>query len=134
MQDSSLVAQRKLDCFLYGVYMENSELDNMYEQYHYLAKLGFKTPSLKICTSCKYYRSSNGFINYWDQRISLPFEIDGVVVELIRLDCNRLLEILQNLLDGQLLIVPSNAGKYIIGRYSFSIGTNGCNNPVAICQ
>ena len=47
MQDSSLVAQRKLDCFLYGVYMENSELDNMYEQYHYLAKLGFKTPSIK---------------------------------------------------------------------------------------
>jgi DNA ligase (NAD+) len=84
MQDSSVVAQRKLDCFLYGVFMEDSKLDNLHEQYHYLKKLGFKTPSIKD----KYVQVVNttdhvmDFINYWDQqRSSLPFEIDGIVIK-----------------------------------------------------
>lgn len=84
MQDSSIVAQRKLDCFLYGVFMEDSEIDNLHEQYHYLTKLGFKTPSLKD----KYMQVVNttdqvmDFINYWNQqRTSLPFDIDGIVIK-----------------------------------------------------
>ena len=84
MQDSSVVAQRKLDCFLYGIFMEDSKLDNLHEQYHYLTKLGFKTPSLeeKYVEVAKTTDQVMDFINYWDQkRTSLPFEIDGIVIK-----------------------------------------------------
>ena len=44
------------------------------------------------------------FINYWDQkRISLPFEIDGVVVKVNQVGLQSIIDT-ANLLDGQLLI------------------------------
>ena len=84
LQDSSEVAKRKLDCFLYAVFLEDNLIEKVYDQYNYLNQFGFKTPSIKARYVEEVF-DVNGimnFINYWDsKREVLPFEIDGIVIK-----------------------------------------------------
>ena len=84
LQDSSEVAKRKLDCFLYAVFLEDNHIEKVYDQYHYLNQFGFKIPSLKARYVEEVF-DVNGimdFINFWDSnRENLPFEIDGIVIK-----------------------------------------------------
>lgn len=84
MQDSKVVAERGLDCFLYGVYGDELPGEGHFETVNTVKEFGFKTPP----TENKYMVKTNSiegimeFINYWDkQRGNLPFEIDGVVIK-----------------------------------------------------
>lgn len=84
MQDSSIVATRGLDCFLYGVYGAERNLVGHYEAVNKAKEWGFQVPS----TSKNYIKKTDTidgimeFINYWDkERVNLPFEIDGVVIK-----------------------------------------------------
>ena len=84
MQDSAVVASRKLDCQLYQIYANKIPFSNHYEAVNSVADWGFKTPSVKD----NYIKKVNSieeimeFINYWDvNRIHLPFEIDGIVIK-----------------------------------------------------
>ena len=84
MQDSSIVAQRKLDCYLYGLHMDNLPYSSGFSIYEQLIDWGFKVPSLKDRYIDR-FDSIDGvmeFLNYWDdKRKSLPFDIDGVVIK-----------------------------------------------------
>lgn len=84
MQDSSIVASRKLDCKLYQLYSEEQLFEEHFESVNSISKWGFKTPSL-ISNYIKKTNSIEGimeFINYWDtERLNLPFEIDGIVIK-----------------------------------------------------
>lgn len=83
MQDSAVVAQRGLDCFLYGVY--GADLYNgHFETVEGVAEFGFKVPK----PTNRYIEKTDSiegvmdFINYWNEhRRNLPFEIDGVVIK-----------------------------------------------------
>ena len=84
MQDSSIVAARKLDCQLYQLYADKIPFSGHFEAVNAVASWGFKTPSLKE----NYIKKVNSieeimeFINYWDiNREKLPFEIDGIVIK-----------------------------------------------------
>lgn len=83
MQDSSVVASRGLDCYLYGIYGANAEAGH-YEQVVKAADWGFKIP-VTSKRMLEKHRDLNGvmeFIQYWDEnRKNLPFEIDGVVIK-----------------------------------------------------
>ncbi|MGB6035174.1 MAG: NAD-dependent DNA ligase LigA [Cryomorphaceae bacterium] len=84
LQDSRVVASRKLDCFLYAVYGENLPAESHMENLKFAAKLGFKVPeeSKNRIALCKSIEDIEAFINYWDkERSNLPFEIDGVVIK-----------------------------------------------------
>tara|TARA_Y100000991_G_scaffold215581_1_gene206630 strand:- start:2572 stop:4635 length:2064 start_codon:yes stop_codon:yes gene_type:complete len=92
LQDSSIVAKRKLDCFIYAVYLENHKINSLFMQYNYLAQFGFKTPSVED----KYVEQVNdvsgimNFINYWEERKEdLPFEIDGIVIKVNEIDIQK---------------------------------------------
>ena len=92
LQDSSIVAKRKLDCFIYAVYLENHKINSLFMQYNYLAQFGFKTPSVED----KYVEQVNdvsgimNFINYWEERKeNLPFEIDGIVIKVNEIDIQK---------------------------------------------
>jgi len=84
MQDSKVVAERGLDCFLYGIYGANDIKEGHYELVVKAADWGFKIPSPKERYIEK-FNSIEGimnFIHYWDEkRKELPFEIDGVVIK-----------------------------------------------------
>lgn len=84
LQDSSIVASRGLDCFLYGVYGADKLEENHYAMVEHAAKWGFKVPKPKN----HYIRKVDSvdgvmeYIDYWDKhRDDLPFEIDGVVLK-----------------------------------------------------
>ena len=92
LQDSSIVAKRKLDCFIYAVYLDNHKINSLFMQYNYLAQFGFKIPSVED----KYVEQVNdvsgimNFINYWEERKEdLPFEIDGIVIKVNEIDIQK---------------------------------------------
>lgn len=84
MQDSSIVAERGLDCFLYGIYGVNELTNGHFETVQKANNWGFKTPSfsLRYIEKCNSIDGIMGFIQYWDEkRKNLPFQIDGVVIK-----------------------------------------------------
>ncbi len=84
MQDSSVVAQRDLDCYLYGLYSNAFLADGHFQAVEKAGQWGFKVPKLSN-RFIELHTSVEGvmdFIHYWDkQRAHLPFDIDGVVIK-----------------------------------------------------
>ena len=83
-QDSSLVAERGLDCYLYGVYSKSNIAANHYEAIKAAGNWGFQIPehSKHMIERCSGIDEIMDFINYWDtKRHDLNFEIDGVVIK-----------------------------------------------------
>lgn len=84
LQDSSVVAERKLDCFLYGLYTENRLIETHFNSVQKAGEWGFKIPSAKNKTIeiCQNFDEIMNFINYWeDERLALNFDIDGIVIK-----------------------------------------------------
>jgi DNA ligase (NAD+) len=80
MQDSKVVASRKLDCYLYGVLGDSLPFKTHMESLEAARSWGFRVPELT--------RLAHGlqevleFIEHWQlARKSLDFDIDGVVIK-----------------------------------------------------
>ncbi|MBK7129780.1 MAG: NAD-dependent DNA ligase LigA [Crocinitomicaceae bacterium] len=83
-QDSSVVAKRGLDCYLYGVYGNNLNLKSHSEAVKKAGTWGFKIPDEKknMIHLAHSVEEIMEFINYWEnERDNLPFEIDGCVIK-----------------------------------------------------
>jgi DNA ligase (NAD+) len=80
IQNSSIVARRPLDCFLYHILGAGLPYDSHYENLIKAREWGFKVPDY-----LKKVRGIDGvieFITFWDtERKKLPFGIDGVVIK-----------------------------------------------------
>ncbi len=84
LQNSSVVAERGLDCYLYGVYGESLVAQSHSQAVTNAGRWGFKTPdpTKNMITTCTTIDEIMTFINYWDkERGNLPFEIDGIVIK-----------------------------------------------------
>ncbi len=84
LQDSSVVARRGLDCFLYAVYADALPFSTHYESLQAAARWGFKVPEphLRRVALCRSIDEIMDFIDYWDvHRRNLGFDIDGVVIK-----------------------------------------------------
>lgn len=84
MQDSAIVAERQLDCYLYYILGEKLPFDGHLENLQAATSWGFKAPSKekKLITSANSIDEVFEFIEYWDEKRSeLNFEIDGIVVK-----------------------------------------------------
>lgn len=80
LQNSSVVASRKLDSYLYYLLGENLPCDGHYENLQEAAKWGFKIS--KAIRKCQTLQDVIEFIDYWDvQRKNLPVAIDGIVLK-----------------------------------------------------
>ncbi|MBM56132.1 MAG: DNA ligase (NAD(+)) LigA [Euryarchaeota archaeon] len=83
MQDSKVVASRKLDCMMYSV-MNFSDVSAHSQAVEKAGNWGFKIPLTKnkmISTSAN-AKGVMEFIEYWsEERHNLPFAIDGVVIK-----------------------------------------------------
>ena len=83
-QDSSEVAKRRLDCFLYSVYGEDLSYDNHYDAIIHASEWGFKAPphEKRYIDKTTSLEGIMSFISHWDKaRYELPFEIDGIVIK-----------------------------------------------------
>lgn len=80
MQDSKVVASRKLDCYLYSYLDDDDSFDTHEEAIHFLEKTGFNvSPTYKKCANIQ---EVIDYINSWDTaRHDLSVETDGVVIK-----------------------------------------------------
>ncbi len=80
LQDSSEVAKRKLDCYLYSLYGSDLNFATHHEALTAAASWGFKVSEhRKLCTTLD---SVMEYIHHWDkERDKLTFDIDGVVIK-----------------------------------------------------
>ena len=90
MQDSTEVARRKLDCFVYYLLGDETGLDTHEESIHKLETWKFKvSPTYK---KCKNISEVLEYINHWEtKRQELPLETDGVVIKVNSLEQQQLL-------------------------------------------
>ena len=80
LQNSSVVASRKLDAYLYYLLGENLPGDGHYENMLAASKWGFKVSD--IMRKCASLEEVLEFIRYWDiERKNLPVATDGVVLK-----------------------------------------------------
>ncbi len=80
MQDSTIVAQRKLDCFAYYLLGDESGVQTHEEAVHKLEQWGFNvSPTYRKCASVNHVLD---YIHEWEtKREELPLETDGVVIK-----------------------------------------------------
>ncbi len=84
MQDSGVVAQRKLDCFLYYVLGDKLPYEKHSDNLKAASLWGFKSPQEKnnLIKICQNIDQIFEFIDYWEvNRSKLDFEIDGIVIK-----------------------------------------------------
>ncbi len=80
LQDSSLVAQRPLECLLYGIVGENIGVESQFQMLEKARVWGFKVPT--VAKLCKSTDEVMNFVEHWDiHRHELPYETDGVVIK-----------------------------------------------------
>ena len=131
LQNSSTVASRKLDAYLY--YMLGDELpeEGHYECLQHAARWGFKvSPAMRKCSTLDEVFE---YINYWDtERKNLPVATDGIVIKV-----NSLAQ--QNSL-GYTAKVPRWAIAYKfqaekavtrLNEITYQVGRTGTVTPVA---
>lgn len=83
LQDSAMVAQRHLDCYLYGVYGAEAQ-NNHFDSVMQCKLWGFKIPSVenRFIQKCQNVDEILDFIDYWSKaRYALDFFIDGIVIK-----------------------------------------------------
>ncbi|MBQ7819511.1 MAG: NAD-dependent DNA ligase LigA [Bacteroidales bacterium] len=131
LQNSSIVAKRGLDAYLYYMLGENLPSDNHYQNLATAASWGFKiSPDTKICHSLQ---DMIDYINYWDiERKNLPVATDGIVFKVASLKQQKAL--------GYTAKSPRWAIAYKfqaeqactrLNYVSFQIGRTGAVTPVA---
>ncbi len=84
LQDSRVVSERGLDCYLYFILGEGLPFADHFENLRTAAEWGFKVPSEKhgMFRKCSSIDEIKEFIDHWDQkRKELNFETDGVVIK-----------------------------------------------------
>jgi DNA ligase (NAD+) len=80
LQDSTEVAKRPLDCFLYFLYTEKQLFKTHWESLQAVKSWGFHVnENNKLC---KNIDEVLAFINHWDtERYNLSYDIDGIVIK-----------------------------------------------------
>lgn len=80
MQDSSIVAKRKLDCYLYSYTGDNLGVASHKEGILQLEKMGFNvSPTYRKCSNIEEVMA---YINEWEEkRHTLPLDTDGIVIK-----------------------------------------------------
>lgn len=131
LQDSSEVASRKLDCFLYQIYAEDLSTEFHYDNLALLRKWGFKySPYVAKCNGLDEIFE---FIDYWEtNRYDLPFDIDGIVIKV------------NSIADQEVLGITAKSPKWAVAyKYKaervttklnsieFQVGRTGTITPVA---
>ncbi len=131
LQDSALVAQRPLDCLLYGIVGSNIGITSQFQMLEKARGWGFKVPT--IAQLCKTTDEVMAFVEHWDiHRHDLPYETDGVVIKVNNLQHQEEL--------GYTAKSPRWALAYkfkaeqvstILNEITYQVGRTGAITPVA---
>ncbi len=136
LKDSSEVAKRPLECYLYTIKNKNlnTTFSTQFESLEAARNYGFKVP--KQAKLVKNIEEILAYVNYWEtERHQLPYEIDGVVIKVNNLDQQEEL--------GYTAKSPRWAMAYkfkaeqvstLLNSISYQVGRTGAITPVANLQ
>ncbi len=129
--DSTEVANRPLDCYLFYILGENLPTKKHYENLQIAKEWGFKIPNeIEKNTSISDVFS---FINKWDKkRYDLPYEIDGIVIKVN--DINMQKEMGSTAKSPRWAISYKFKAEQIIttlNQITYQVGRTGAITPVA---
>lgn len=144
MKDPKETAERSLDLFVfqlaYGADRSDANLlDSRFsthsEMMHYLSSLGFKIPIQEMKT-CSNINDVVEFCGEWaEKRDSYPFEIDGMVVKLNRLDYQERCGFTQHHPRWAIAYkFKAKQATSVLKQVEFQIGKIGSITPVAKIQ
>jgi DNA ligase (NAD+) len=81
MQDSGVVAKRKMDCYIYQFLSDEEVFETHEDSLNRLKEMGFNVS--QTWEKCKNIEEVLAFINQWDKkRHTLPLNTDGIVIKL----------------------------------------------------
>ncbi|MDP4273702.1 MAG: NAD-dependent DNA ligase LigA [Bacteroidota bacterium] len=131
MQNSSQVAKRKLDSYLYYLLGEELPYNSHYENLMKAKEWGFKiSENIRKCHNIKEIFE---YINYWDKaRENLPFDIDGVVIKVNSVEQQQALGFTAK--NPRWAIAYKFKAEQVTTRLlsvSFQVGRTGAVTPVA---
>lgn len=130
-QDSSIVASRPLDCFLYFIQGTELPFDTHFENLEAARSWGFQVPPyLRKVSSLE---GVHQFIEEWaTARHRLPFEIDGIVIKVNSL---RQQEELGTTAKSPRWAIaykfPSEQASTFLEKITYQVGRTGAITPVA---
>jgi len=131
LQNSSVVASRKLDAYLYYLLGENLPSDLHSENLEAAHSWGFKiSDATKVC---KTLEEVSAFINYWDvERKNLPVATDGIVLKVNSLSQQRALGYTAKS-PRWAIAYKFQAEKAVtrLNSVSYQVGRTGAVTPVA---
>lgn len=131
MQDSSVVAKRRLDCYLYSMYGDNLPFTTHYESFMKAKEWGFKVPPfIARCTSLE---EVFAFIDRWDtERTKLEFDIDGVVIKVNSYEQQRQLGLTAKSPRWAIAYkFKAETASTILEKITYQVGRTGAITPVA---
>ena len=138
MQDSSIVAQRKLDSYLYFVLGDNLPFNTHLEAIEKAKEWGFKVPlsEKKFIAKCNSVDEIFEFINYWDKaRHDLDFDIDGVVIKVNSYDKQQELGMTAKSPKWAIAYkFKAEQAKTKLLEITYQVGRTGAITPVANLQ
>ena len=131
MQDSSVVAQRKLDCYIYGLLGDDLPVASHFEAMELLKKWGFQvSDTYRKCTTVEEVKQ---FIDHWEKkRHSLPLGTDGIVIKVNRYDQQEVLGMTAKSPRWAIAYkYKAEAASTILESVEYQVGRTGAVTPVA---
>ncbi|MDD3870900.1 MAG: NAD-dependent DNA ligase LigA [Bacteroidales bacterium] len=131
LQNSSLVAKRRLDCFLYALAGQELPTKKHSDNLAIAREWGFKIPDYSRV--CQNLDEVFEFIRYWEsERKKLPFDTDGVVIKVNSLQQQ---EILGNTAKSPRWAIaykyPPDRAETRLISIDYQVGRTGAVTPVA---
>ena len=134
MQDSSIVAKRKINCFIYSL---TTDLDPIYSHEDgliYLRKLGFNVPiTYKKCSNIDEVKN---YIKSWEsKRHNLDVETDGIVIKVNNIEYQKKLGNTSKSPRWAIAYkYKAESKKTKVKDIIFQVGRTGAITPVAILK
>lgn len=131
MQDSKVVAERGLDCFLYSFHADMKLTGSHSGNLKKLKSWGFKVSDhFKICSDLT---EVNAYIHYWETaRHDLPFDIDGVVIKVDNADDQEELGFTAKSPRWAIAYkFAAEQAQTVLNKVTYQVGRTGAITPVA---
>jgi len=129
--NSSIVAQRKLDSYLYYLITDKRITDSHYDNLIKAQEWGFKISEItKLCTSLEEIYQ---FIDFWDiERKNLPVPTDGIVLKVNSLQQQELLGLTAKSPRWAIAYkFQAEEALTRLNKVSYNVGRTGAVTPVA---
>ncbi len=131
MQDSSVVASRKVDAYIYGLYGKNLDVKTHEEALLKLSKIGFNVP-----THWRKYQNITEilqYIDFWrEKRHELPLETDGIVIKINNLSQQEQIGYTAKSPKWAISYkYESESAETLLESITYQVGRTGAITPVA---